>query len=190
MSLCPEINVDSSECTTELDANIVEGWLNVWEIDHELENHVFGAGRYPTPRWEPHFCVLTSDASKIEFLKSEQERVEDEKTEVSCGCTRVRLDGGREHFERRWGYKTLAVLREDTQGGGGSPLPGAQEEGKAEGGSTEEKEEVVVVEVVVEDVDEGEKDAAASSDADSDSLEVRVGQLTIPMAKSISYMRC
>ncbi|KAH9498955.1 hypothetical protein Btru_004043 [Bulinus truncatus] len=92
----------------EVYSEIVEGWLHVWDVDHDLERRLFSAGRHPVPKWEPRFCVLTIEDCLLTFSKTEQTD-SDQNDKVKL----FRLDGGREHFHRRWGYNLLDIIAEN-----------------------------------------------------------------------------
>ncbi|XP_076436636.1 uncharacterized protein LOC143276119 isoform X3 [Babylonia areolata] len=87
----------------------VEGWLQVWEVDEAERKDLFADGNVPVPDWEPSFCVLLEDMGKFTFHGSEEiaaERMGHKPRQ------RLRLDGGRAEFDKRWGYVTLASITE------------------------------------------------------------------------------
>ncbi|XP_046331942.1 ras GTPase-activating protein nGAP-like isoform X6 [Haliotis rufescens] len=88
----------------------VEGWLNVWELDHDFERRVFGDGHQPLPQWEPFFCVILQDIGSLTL------HLREEFAEERSGfrpLRRIRLDGGKPEFDKRWGYETLESIKEN-----------------------------------------------------------------------------
>ncbi|XP_067661735.1 ras GTPase-activating protein nGAP-like isoform X2 [Haliotis asinina] len=88
----------------------VEGWLNVWELDHDFERRVFADGHQPLPQWEPYFSVILQDIGSLTLHKRE------EFAEERSGfrpLRRIRLDGGKPEFDKRWGYETLESIKEN-----------------------------------------------------------------------------
>ncbi|XP_022254506.1 uncharacterized protein LOC111088496 [Limulus polyphemus] len=65
------------------------------------------------PRWEPFYCVLLQDVCTFTHYPTEEMSIGDR---LFVDLPRVRLDGGRQAFRRRWGYEVSApppLLEED-----------------------------------------------------------------------------
>ncbi|KAL8596988.1 hypothetical protein ACOMHN_054719 [Nucella lapillus] len=72
------------------------------DVNEDEERELQSGGHVPVfPEWEPSFCVLLQDMGKFTFYGSEQIAAE-----RSCPIRRrkLRLDGGKTEFDRRWGY--------------------------------------------------------------------------------------
>ncbi|KAK6979421.1 hypothetical protein BgiMline_020402 [Biomphalaria glabrata] len=93
-----------------LEEIVTKGWLHVWDVDLDLDKRLFCAGRHPKPLWKPEFCVFRTGDCILNFSQTEQtDSDQNDQTQVS------RLDGGREHFHKRWGYNLLDIITENTE---------------------------------------------------------------------------
>ncbi|GAB1610932.1 hypothetical protein Ahia01_001380000, partial [Argonauta hians] len=89
----------------------VEGWLNVWEYDARAYDDQSLGETYPEmPNWEPKFCVLLQNIKKFYHYSSEEQA----KDVGYKDLPRIRIDGGRDEFEKYWGYDTLESIKENT----------------------------------------------------------------------------
>ncbi|XP_064615899.1 ras GTPase-activating protein nGAP-like isoform X3 [Liolophura sinensis] len=90
----------------------VEGWLNVWELDRDDDRLAFADGVQPLPLWNPRFCVLLHDGSTFTCHPSEDVA---NMSDLSCSgdLETLRLDCGKEEFDKRWGYETLQSIKEN-----------------------------------------------------------------------------
>ncbi|ESO98890.1 hypothetical protein LOTGIDRAFT_158846 [Lottia gigantea] len=90
-------------------ASRIEGWLNVWDLDSHLEYRLFSDGNQPTPNWEAKYMVLLTDISSLSCHDSEESA-----NQIRYQTyPRLRLDGGKEEFDKRWGYETLESIKEN-----------------------------------------------------------------------------
>ncbi|KAK6167266.1 hypothetical protein SNE40_021339 [Patella caerulea] len=87
----------------------IEGWLNIWEVDHHQECRLFYDGIQPSPVWEAKFVVLQTDISSLTSHNTE----ESANHMRYQSYPRLRLDGGKEEFDKRWGYETLECIKEN-----------------------------------------------------------------------------
>ncbi|ELT88292.1 hypothetical protein CAPTEDRAFT_206549 [Capitella teleta] len=94
-----------------VDPSRAEGWLNVWELDSHAEQRLFDEGKTPKPVWEPHFCVLSFLHKKLTHFRTEKAAEESQRSEEPP--LKVRIDGGKDEFDRRWGYLTLESIKEN-----------------------------------------------------------------------------
>ncbi|XP_050417640.1 ras GTPase-activating protein nGAP isoform X4 [Patella vulgata] len=87
----------------------IEGWLNIWEVDHHQECRLFYDGIQPSPVWEAKFVVLQTDICSLTSHNTE----ESANHMRYQSYPRLRLDGGKEEFDKRWGYETLECIKEN-----------------------------------------------------------------------------
>ncbi|PVD22436.1 hypothetical protein C0Q70_18248 [Pomacea canaliculata] len=79
-------------------------------VEETEEKESFADGHVPTITWDPCFCVLLEDMGKLTFHGSEE--IAEERV-CYKQRRRLRLDGGKEEFDKRWGYETLQSIREN-----------------------------------------------------------------------------
>ncbi|XP_064648830.1 uncharacterized protein LOC135501040 [Lineus longissimus] len=98
----PGFDVEEPKCR-------IEGWINVWDADPTLSATLFNDGKRPVAIWEPHFCVIWQDDNSFTQYRTEKEA---DQYRSSTNLNHIRLDGGKQEFDQRWGYEPLESIKE------------------------------------------------------------------------------